>query len=436
MPKIVMLGAGSCFTSTLAKDIMLIPGLQSGSFALVDLDEGRLKLAHALVEKVIALTGKDWTVTSSTDRCEVMAGADYMTNTIEVSGLATVGFDNDIPLKYGIDQCIGDTIGPGGVMKALRTIPAWVEILRDAERLCPNVLVLNYTNPMSMMTLAATKVTALPVVGLCHSVQSTTIRLAAYLGIPLEEMRWECAGINHMAWLTKLEHQGKNLYPVLLEKMQDPEIYEKDPIRLEMMKEFGYFVTESSGHFSEYLPYFRKRKDLIEKYCREGYRGGSGFYATTWPQWRKENDAYVAKLASGEEQYTLERSHEFASVIIEAHQTNRPAIIHGNVLNTGLIDNLPLDGVVEVPVMIDGNGLHPCHFGKLPPQCAALNRANMAVFELGVQAVLERDPEAAIHAMMLDPLSAAVCSPAEIRAMANELFEAEWEYLPFKTKVK
>lgn len=431
MPKITMLGAGSAFTSNLAKDIMLIPGMDQGLFALVDIDEERLKMAHLLVQKVIDLTGKDWKVISSTDRRKVMEGSDYITNTIEVSGVATVGFDNDIPLKYGVDQCIGDTIGPGGVMKALRTIPSWVKILKDAEELCPNALVMNYTNPMSMMTLAANKVSKLPVVGLCHSVQGTSKQLAGYLDIPYEELKWDCAGINHMAWFTKLEHNGKDMYPVLREKAKDPEIYEKDPVRFETMLQLGAFVTESSGHFSEYVPYYRKRKDLVKKYAREGYLGGSGFYATSWPKWREETLEHMKKKASGEENYEMERSHEYASVIIEAHYFNHPAVIHGNVLNKGLIENLPFDGIVEVPVLIDYNGYHPCRFGRLPAQLAALNTANMAVFELGVKAALECDKEAAIHAMMVDPLTAAVCSPEEIRSMANELFEAEKDYLPF-----
>lgn len=431
MPKVVILGAGSFFTSHLAKDILLIPGIGHGSFALVDIDAERLRLAHRLVEKVVSLTGKDWSVVSSMDRREVMASADYLVNTIEVSGVATVGFDYEIPKKYGIDQCIGDTIGPGGVMKALRTIPAWIEILRDAEDLCPRALLMNYTNPMSMMMLAATRTSRLPVVGLCHSVQGTSRQLAGYLNIPYEEMTWECGGINHMAWFTRLERGGQDLYPLLREKAKDPAIYEKDPIRFEIMLEFGAFVTESSGHFSEYVPYFRKRPDLLAKYCREGYLGGSGFYAKNWPKWRKENDARAARLASGEERYELVRSYEYASTIIEAHLFDRPAVIHATVPNRGLIENLPFDGVVEVPVLVDRAGYHPCRFGRLPAQLAALCRSNMAVYELAVKAALERDREAAIHAMMLDPLSAAVCSPAEIRAMAEELFAAEAEYLPF-----
>lgn len=259
MVKIAMIGAGSGFTSRLAIDILNIPHLTEGVFALVDIDGERLKLAHRLVEKVVELSGKDWMVISSTDRTDVMADADYLINTIEVSGMETVKYDHEIPLEYGVKQCIGDTIGPGGVFKALRTIPAWVDILKDAERLCPGALVMNYTNPMSMVTLAAIETSEMPVIGLCHSIQGTSRQLAKYLDIPYEELDWECAGVNHMSWFTKLSCEGKDMYPRLRERAGDPEIYEKDPIRFETMLHLGFFPSESSGHFSEYVPYFRKR---------------------------------------------------------------------------------------------------------------------------------------------------------------------------------
>ncbi|MCK4590358.1 MAG: alpha-glucosidase/alpha-galactosidase, partial [Candidatus Latescibacteria bacterium] len=374
--------------------------------------------------------GKNWSVEVSTDRCKVLAGSDYVINTIEVSGLQTVRADNDIPLKYGVKQCIGDTIGPGGLFKGLRTIPAWVKILHDIERLCPEALVLNYTNPMSMMTLAGVKSSDLQIVGLCHSVQGTSKLLAEYLDVPYQDLKWRCGGINHMSWFTELSYQGEDMYPRLRERCKDPQIYERDPVRFETMLHFGYFVTESSGHFSEYVPYFRKRDDLIEKYCRDRYRGGTSFYADNWPHWRRECDERLQRYLSGEEEIPLKRSHEYGSVIIEAAEKNEPAVIYGSVLNKGLIDNLPSDGVVEVACMIDRNGVNPCRFGALPPQLAALNRSNMAVYELGVKAALEHDRQAALHALLLDPLTAAVCSPAEIKQMFDELFEAEKEYLP------
>ena len=430
MARITLMGAGSAvFSRQLMMDILLIPDLDEGSFALVDIDPVRLEMAHQLAEKVVALTGKSWTVEASTDRRKVMSGSDYIINFIEVNGLQTVQLDHEIPMKYGIKQCIGDTIGPGGIFKALRTGPDWLDILHDAEELSPDALVLNYTNPMSILTLAALWDTHMQVIGLCHSVQGTSEQLAGYAGVPYEEMQWLCAGINHNAWFTELTHDGESLYPLLNERARESAFFDQDPVRFEVMRQLGYFVTESSGHFSEYLPYFRKRDDLIEKYDRDGYRGQTGFYAHSWPIWRSALDKYARQMIRGEAEIELRRSHEFASYLIEAKETGTPARIHGNVLNAGLIDNLPQDGCVEVPCLIDGNGLQPCHFGRLPTQLAALNQTHMAVHELTVTALLEGDREAAVHALMLDPLTAAVCSLEEIRSLFDELYESEREFI-------
>lgn len=430
MARVTLMGAGSAvFSRQLLTDILLIPDLDGGSFALVDIDPVRLEMAHQLAEKVVALTGKNWTVEASTERRKVMGGSDYLINFIEVSGLQTVQSDHEIPLKYGIKQCIGDTIGPGGIMKALRTGPAWLDILHDAEELCPDALVMNYTNPMSILTLAALRATDMEVVGLCHSVQGTSERLASYADVPHQEMQWRCAGINHNAWFTELTHQGEDLYPLLMERAREPAFFDQDPVRFEVMLQLGCFVTESSGHFSEYVPYFRKRNDLIEKYDRDGYRGQTGFYAECWPIWRSALDKYAHQMIQGEAEIELSRSHEYASYIVEAVETGAPARIHGNVLNSGLIDSLPQDGCVEVPCLIDANGINPCHFGSLPTHLAALNQVHMAVHELVVTSLLEGDREAAVHALMLDPLTAAVCSLEEIRSLFDELYEAEREFI-------
>ena len=430
MARVTLMGAGSAvFSRQLMMDILLIPELDDGSFALVDIDPVRLEMAHQLAEKVIPLTGKNWTVEASTDRRKLMGGSDYIINFIEVNGLQTVQFDHEIPMKYGIKQCIGDTIGPGGIFKALRTGPDWLDILHDAEELCPDALVLNYTNPMSILTLAALRATEMQVVGLCHSVQGTSEQLARYTGVPYEEMQWRCAGINHNAWFTELTHDGGDLYPLLKERARESTFFDQDPVRFEVMLQLGCFVTESSGHFSEYLPYFRKRDDLIEKYDRDGFRGQTGFYAKSWPLWRSGLDNYAQQMIRGEAEIELRRSYEFASYIIEAKETGVPARIHGNVLNNGLIDNLPQDGCVEVACLIDENGFNPCHFGRLPAQLAALNQAHMAVHELAVTSLLEGDREAAVHALMLDPLTAAVCSLEEIRSLFDELYEAERDFI-------
>lgn len=441
--KITMLGAGSGFTPRLITDVISIPGNQGGIIALVDIDPNRLRTMHRLIQKLFRERGAtQWKVLASTNRKDVLSGSDYIVNCIEVSGTECVRFDNDIPAKYGIDQCIGDTIGPGGLFKALRTIPVWLDVLRDAERFCPEAVVLNYTNPMSMMCLAAGRTSSMQVVGLCHSVQSTSHLMAIRADIPYDEMEWECAGINHLAWLTKLRHRGRDLYPLLKQKAKEDLAGKPsnpkdagDLVRKDMMLQFGAFITESSGHLSEYLPYYRKRADIREKYCRPGYQGGSGFYATNWPTWRQNADQERMDMLSGKVPINWQRTWEYASWIIEAREKDTPVRIHGNVMNGinglgSLITNLPANGCVEVACMIDRNGINPTRYGSLPPQMAALCASNMAVFDLGATAAIERSKEAAIYALQLDPLTAAVCCPAEIKKMTLELFAAEKKFLP------
>ena len=435
MPQITILGAGSTvFARQLMTDILQIQGLDEGCFALVDIDANRLALAHQIAEKLIALSGKHWNVRASTERHDLLPGSDFIINSIEVAGLANVRYDFDIPMKYGVNQCIGDTIGPGGIFKALRTGPTWLDILHDAEQLCPQAWVLNYTNPMSILTLLALTGTSMRTVGLCHSVQATSRLLANFLEVPYDELEWCCAGINHNAWFTELGYHGQDMYPRLRERAQVPEVYERDPIRFEFMLHFGAFMTESSGHFSEYVPYFRKRPDLIERYCRDGYLGETGFYANNWPVWREHKDNSIREMLVGTREIPFERSYEYGSYIIEAMVTHRPIVIYGNVRNSGLIDNL-LDGCVEVACLVDRNGIHPCHFGPLPEQLAAINRSHMAVHTLMCEALLTRNKEAARYALLLDPLTAAVCSPAEISTMFDEMWEAERKYLlPFEER--
>ena len=430
-----MIGAGSAvFARQIITDILAVDGLNSGVFALVDIDAQRLELARNIAERLVDLSGKKWTVEVSTDRREVLQDSNYVINSIEVAGLQNVRADYDIPLRYGVDQCIGDTIGPGGIFKALRTGPAWLDIVTDIARMAPAALVLNYTNPMSILTLAAARTASLPVIGLCHSVQGTSRLLADYLQIPYEELDWKCAGINHNAWFTKLERNGEDLYPLLRRRAADPEIYEQDPVRFEVMFHLGAFVTESSGHFSEYVPYFRKRPDLVAKYARPGYLGESGFYANNWPRWRRENDERIHAMLSGESDIPKARSHEYASYIIDAVESGRATSIHGNVLNDGAIDNLPSDGCVEVECRVGPEGVQPVRFGSLREQLAGLNRAHMAVHELVVEALLERSRQKAKYALMLDPLTAAVCSLEEIDRLFEEMWDAEREFLlPFES---
>jgi alpha-galactosidase len=434
---VTMIGAGSFFTNSILKDVALIPGNLGGELRLIDIDANRLALAEQLMQKIVSEMGDEsrWTVRASTNRRELLPGTDYIVNSIEVSGIDCVRFDNDIPLEYGISQNIGDTIGPGGLMKGLRTVPVWLDILRDARELCPKAVVLNYTNPMNMMVLAAARaVPEMKVVGLCHSVQGTSRMLAGYAEVPYEQIQWRCSGINHLAWFTEFNGpDGKSLYPVLMEKAADrtSDFAKAEPVRTDMMLHFGAFITESSGHLSEYRPYYRKRKDLLEKYTDTGYRGEESFYANNWPNWRQGQDKSRMAQISGEDPIKLERSYEYGAWIIEAIEKNVPIQIHGNVApNDGLIANLPADGCVEVACMVNHSGIHPTKAGRLPKQMAAICDSNMRMFDLAADAAVERSKQLAAWALMLDPLTSAVCSPAEIEELTYRLFDLEAEFLP------
>lgn len=451
---VTMIGAGSFFTNSILKDVVLIPDSRGGELRLVDVDAERLDLAAKLMRKIVDAAsqgGADWVVRASVDRRELLPGTDYIVNSIEVSGLDCVRIDNDVPLEYGVSQNIGDTIGPGGLFKAMRTVPVWLQILRDAEELCPRALVLNYTNPMNVLCLASARATSMEVVGLCHSVQGTSRMLARYAGVSYEDMRWQCAGINHLAWFTEVERIARDdaetdlmllaadpqqtsaldLYPVLFELARDreSEFAKAEPVRTDMMLHFGAFITESSGHLSEYLPYYRKRRDLLDAYTDTGYRGEEGFYANNWPRWRMEQDQARREMIDGQREIELVRSLEYGAWIIESVEKNVPITIHGNVPNGGLIENLPADGCVEVACHIDRNRVQPTKFGRLPKQMAAICESNMRMFDLAADACVQGSRELAELALMLDPLTAACCCPAEIRSMFGKMFAAEREYL-------
>ncbi|WP_176012715.1 alpha-glucosidase/alpha-galactosidase [Victivallis sp. Marseille-Q1083] len=430
--KIVFMGAGSGFFQPLLTDVMNIPGAETGEVGIVDINAERLALAEQLGNKILKAMGKTgWKLTATTNRLEVLPGADYVINCIEVSGTSCVRFDNDIPAEYGVHQCIGDTIGPGGLFKALRTVPVFLALLKDVEKYCPDAWVLNYTNPMSILCLAAARYSKAKVIGLCHSVQGSSHTLATYLDIPYPELQWRCAGINHLAWFVELSHKGRDLYPLLKEKARtDAEFLAQDPIRLDMMLYFDHFVTESSGHFSEYLPYYRKRPELIAKHCGKGYLGESSFYADNWPTWRQDCDQRRRAWVDGEKELDLDRSWEYASFIIEAMETNNPFKIHGTVINHGLIPNLPWNNVVEVPCFVNRNGINPTRFDDLPDHCAAVCASNLRMFDLAANACIERSKDLAMKALLLDPLTAAVCAPSEIKEMTYRLFDAEKDFLP------
>ncbi|HRK20634.1 MAG TPA: alpha-glucosidase/alpha-galactosidase [Fimbriimonadaceae bacterium] len=431
---VAMVGAGSFFTNSVLKDVLLIPENRGGELRLIDIDTTRLELSGRLMQKIVDESGQGdrWKVSWSTDRLRMLEGCDYVVNSIEVSGIDCVRHDNDIPLQYGVSQCIGDTIGPGGLFKGLRTIPVWIDILKDCERLCPNAVVLNYTNPMNMMCLAAERATKMKVVGLCHSVQGSSQWLAKFAEVPYTQVKWDCAGINHLAWYTRFEGPEGDLYPKLIALANDrtSDFAKKEPVRSDMLRHFGAFITESSGHLSEYLPYYRKRKDLRDTYTIGGYGGEESFYANNWPTWRKGNDEARSRLLSGEEEITFNRTEEYGAWIIESIEKNVPITIYGNVPNRGCIENLLQDGCVEVACLINQNGVQPVRYGRLPSQMAAMCDWNMRMFDTAVEAILERSKEKAAQALMLDPLTAAMCSPAEIREMTMKMFDAEREFLP------
>lgn len=418
MPKIVIIGAGSRFGSTLSVDILCRTPLQGAQIVLVDIHRERLERVHHHLKQVVEHHQLPATIEATMDREEALPGADFVITSVSIGGHAYAGKpwadEINIPLKYGVDQSVADTLGPGGVFRFLRTGPEQLAFCHDIERLCPNALMLNYTNPMCMLTWLHTQGSSVANVGLCHSVQHTMHELARYLDVPRDEMTCRVAGINHQAWFLELRRKGVDLYPRLCEAMNDPDVYAKDSVRFEMMKQFGYFVTESSHHNSEYLPYFRRTAELRSRF------GLQTREVPDQPRRRKQKDN-----ADENKMPALSESNEFASGIIEAVVTHVPFQFNGNVINTGLIPNLPQGCCVEVTCLVDANGVQPCYAGPLPTQCAALNRTNVSVQELAVQAVLERDREAAFHAVALDPLTAAVAPLHKIREMFEELWDAE-----------
>ena len=437
--KVVIIGAGSiCFTRNVVMDMILTPELDGLTVTLMDIDVGRLEFIAALCEKMVSAGNVNFRIESTLDRKIALEGADAVVTTIQVGTLDAYKMDLDIPLKYGVDQNIGDTLGPGGVFRTLRTIPVFMDICRDMEDICPDAWLINYVNPAAMIAWGVFLGSKIKCVGLCHSVQGIPYDMARYFGpepgyMP-QKLKYTCAGINHMAWVLEMTYDGEDYYPKLFDAIKDPEIYDKNPVKFEMMKYFGYYVTESSYHFSEYLPYFRKDPAWVKL-----IRGSN-----TWPHMKihggdcfkfvsqRQDDFYENLRAQidGREPVRLERGREYLPGILTALKTGVPYKIHGNVLNKNLITNLPYDCVVEVPCMVDDNGVHACYVGELPPQLAALNRSNISVQELAVKAALSGDRRMATQAVMLDPLTAAVLTLDKIQAMTDEMFDAEKEYLP------
>ena len=425
MTKIAIIGAGSQFGGKLSRDILALPELRGAHIALCDIDGGRLDAVARYVRRIIEGHKLPARISATTERREALAGADFVVTSISVGGAAYAGFPADveveIPRRYGVEQSVADTIGVGGIFRFLRTAPVQLAICHDMETLCPGALLLNYTNPMAMLTWMHSTGSRIANVGLCHSVQGTASELARYLGVPADEVDYLCAGINHQAWYLRLRRCGiEDLYPRLRGLLDDPDAVAKDSVRFELFRHFGYFVTESTVHCSEYHPYFRRTPELRERFGLK-----ERVVAASPPARRWEAEADDAPLPD------LTTSNEYAAEILRAVVTDRPYRFNGNVMNTGLIPNLGAGCCVEVPCLVDRQGVQPCYVGPLPAQLAALNQSNIAVQELAVRAVLDRDRDAAFHACAMDPLTRSVCSLNQIRAMFDELWAAEGDLLAY-----
>ncbi|MFN8480501.1 MAG: alpha-glucosidase/alpha-galactosidase [Kouleothrix sp.] len=428
MPKITFIGAGSTvFAKNLLGDILGFPELASSTISLFDIDAERLHTSEIVARKIASTLGANATIEATTDRRRALDGADYAICMIQVAGYkpGTV-IDFEIPKQYGLRQTIADTLGIGGIMRGLRTIPVLLNMCRDMEELCPNVTFLQYVNPMAMNCWAISRATSIKTVGLCHSVQHTAHELARDIGVPFEEINYICAGINHVAFYLRFERNGENLYPRIRQVIDDGRVPGHNRVRYEMLKRLGYFVTESSEHFSEYTPWFikRDRPDLIEQFNipLDEYITRCENQLIGWQHMRTyyESDAPIE----------VARSPEYGSLIIHSLETGQPRVVYGNVPNHGLIDNLPQGCCVEVPVLVDKSGLQPTTIGALPPQLAALMQTNVNVQALTVEAALTRKREHIYHAAMLDPHTGAELSLDQIWSLVDDLIAAHGDWLP------
>ena len=463
MPKITFIGAGSTvFARNLLGDILSFPELAGSTISLHDIDEERLRTTERVAHRLAETLGAHPKIEATLDRREALDGADYAISMFQIAGYkpGTV-VDFEIPKKYGLRQTIADTLGIGGIMRGLRTIPVLLDVCRDMEELCPGATFLNYVNPMAMNTWAIYRASKIKTVGLCHSVQGTAMDLARLIGVPYDEINYVCAGINHMAFYLrferKLEHGYEDLYPRIRQVIDEGRVPEWNRVRFEMLKRLGYFVTESSEHFSEYVPWFikRDRPDLIEKFnipldeyirrCEVQIAGWELTKDTIENPGVPVDKAAVRQkiLAAGGTQAEanqaaemainfdqVEQSREYGSYIIHSMETGIPRVIYGNVENRGLIDNLPQGCCVEVPCLVDRNGVQPTKIGALPPQLAAVMQTNINVQALTVEAALTGKREHIYHAAMMDPHTAAELDLDQIWRLVDDLIEAHGDWLP------
>ena len=429
MPKIAFLGAGSTvFAKNVLGDCMLTPSLDGFEFALHDIDPERLRDSLIMLNNLKATSGSKATITAHFDRKEALRNAKYVINAIQVGGYdpCTVT-DFEIPKKYGLRQTIADTVGIGGIFRSLRTIPVMLEFAKDIQEVCPDAWFLNYSNPMAVLSNVMNTYGHVKTVGLCHSVQACVPDLFHSLGMNLSGVQSKLAGINHMAWLLEVSKDGVDLYPEIKRRAaQKQKEAHRDMVRFELMFKFGYYVTESSEHNAEYHPYFIKKNypELIERFNipLDEYPRRCVRQIERWESMRKE-------LVDNKE-LQHDRTHEYASYIMEAMETNQPYKIGGNVMNTGIIPNLPQEACVEVPCLVDSSGITPTYVGNLPPQLAALNRTNINTQLLTIEAAITRKKDHIFQAAMLDPHTAAELSIDDIVALCEDLIEAHGDWLP------
>jgi alpha-galactosidase len=434
--KISFIGAGSVvFTRNLLKDLSLFPEFKNLEVALMDIDPERLEVAKKIAEEIKEAKKLDWNIKGYLEMKEAIKGSKYVINTVQIGGKEATYVDFDIPEKYGLKQTIGDTHGIGGIMRFLRTAPFFKELVSNIEEYAPDSLLINFTNPMSMNQWYINEISSIKNIGLCHSIPYTIEQLASYINVPVEEINYKVAGINHMAWVLVFERKGENLYPYLFKAMEKKEIWEKDPVRFEILKRFHYFVTESSEHNAEYYPYFLRDEELIKKlnipireYIRrveENERVFNVFKNFYLKNMKEEFE--IIKSFYGED--NIDTSKEYAVQIIHAYETNEPKQVYGIVRNKGIIENYPYDCMVEVPCYVDRNGISPLHIGKIPDQLASLNISQINVQRLAVKGALERNKDYIYYAVLLDPVASSLLSPEKIQKMVDELLEAHKKYL-------
>ncbi|SHN04602.1 alpha-glucosidase/alpha-galactosidase [Roseibium suaedae] len=428
-PKITFIGAGSTvFAKHLMGDILSFEELRDAEIVLYDIDEQRLGESLAVGNKIKRQLDVPASISATTDRSRALDGADFCINMIQVAGYkpGTV-VDFETPKAYGLRQTIADTLGIGGIMRALRTVPVLADMSKDMERLCPDTLHINYANPMAMNCWGLSRLSKIRTVGLCHSVPHTAKELADDIGVPVDEIDYLVAGINHMAFYLKFEHKGEDLYPRIRQVMEEGRVPDWNRVRYDMFKRLGYFVTESSEHFSEYVPWYIKsgREDLIERFNipLDEYPRRCENQIADWQRLSKD-------MQDPDKTVEIERSVEYGSHIIRAMVTGQPAVIYGNVTNDQIISNLPQGCCVEVPCLVDRNGIQPTRIGALPPHLAALMQTNINVQALTVEAIVTGNRDHIFHAAMLDPHTAAELDLDQIWALTGDLLKAHGDWIP------